>query len=224
MTTKLLFIGCNYDQLPYLKNLRNRGYYIIGTDLNLDAPGKDLVHEFVQVSYTEIDSLSSKIKLIGMTNNDKVFTASSQSAHLAASIVANNYGIEYPSFENIKKCIDKKETYKLFTKHGINIPRTKYVFNDIDFKHLINKLDDENIYYVKSDFSKNPRHIYFGRKKELKNKKINWDKDQFFQEAYVVQEFFKGHSIRINLYENKFEIYDFEDNQKLSDKLLSLNA
>ena len=37
MTTKVLFIGCNYDQLPYLKNLRNKGYYIIGTDLNVDA-------------------------------------------------------------------------------------------------------------------------------------------------------------------------------------------
>ena len=59
---KILFIGCNHDQLPYLKNLSNRGFEIIGTDLNDDAPGKNFTDRFYRVSYTDIDGLLQLLK------------------------------------------------------------------------------------------------------------------------------------------------------------------
>ena len=68
MKKKVLFIGCNHDQIPYLKKLLDQGYYVIGTDLNGDAPGRHLAHEFVQVSYTEIEKLAIKVKNVGLTS------------------------------------------------------------------------------------------------------------------------------------------------------------
>ena len=195
---------------------------MLSNSLNGDAPGRHLAHEFVQVSYTEIEKLAIKVKNVGLTSLDKVFTASSQSAQLAASRIAHDHNISYPSFRNIQACIDKKETYELFANHKISIPKTQYIFDKISLVETFKNLNEKNIYYLKSDFSKNPKYIYFGNKDQILNKKINWTKDQFFQKAYILQECFQGHGIRINLYGDNFEIYDFEKNHRLSDKLLDI--
>ena len=38
MKPKILFFGCNHSQIPYMQNLK-KGYYIVATDINNDAPG-----------------------------------------------------------------------------------------------------------------------------------------------------------------------------------------
>ena len=39
---KVLFLGCNYDEIPYLKTLQERGFHVVATDINPDAPGMKL--------------------------------------------------------------------------------------------------------------------------------------------------------------------------------------
>ena len=42
MNRKVLFLGCNNDQVPYLKAIKKLGFTVIGTDLNPKAPGAEL--------------------------------------------------------------------------------------------------------------------------------------------------------------------------------------
>ena len=46
MTRKLLFLGCNTDQVPYLEVLQNQDWKIVGSDLNRNPPGKILCNSF----------------------------------------------------------------------------------------------------------------------------------------------------------------------------------
>ena len=46
MKRKLLFIGCNFNQLKYLKELIKKDLFIIGTDINDKAPGRALCNKF----------------------------------------------------------------------------------------------------------------------------------------------------------------------------------
>ena len=56
---KLLFIGCNNNQIPYLKEINKYSFKIIGTDINIDAPGRELCDKFYQVGYDDLSGLSS---------------------------------------------------------------------------------------------------------------------------------------------------------------------
>jgi hypothetical protein len=68
-STKILFIGCNYDQLPYLTELKARDYFIVGIDKNPDAPGRNLCDVFYEIGYDEVEAMigvgeSQKIKYL----------------------------------------------------------------------------------------------------------------------------------------------------------------
>jgi hypothetical protein len=73
----------------------------------------------------------------------------------------------------------------------------------------LKKVNKDKIFFLKSDYSKNPNYVYSGLPKELIKKKINWKKDQFLKKKYILQEKFMGKNLRINIYKNKFEIYNF---------------
>ena len=62
MTSRILFVGLNYDQLPYLQVLLDRGYIVIGCDQNVKAPGVPLVHHFIQSSYEDYKFIENDIK------------------------------------------------------------------------------------------------------------------------------------------------------------------
>ena len=57
MNRKLLFLGCNHNQIPYLKVLRQQDWFIIGVDINPSAPGKKLCHKFYNSGYDDLPAL-----------------------------------------------------------------------------------------------------------------------------------------------------------------------
>ena len=210
---KILFIGCNNNQLPYLESLSSMGFKIIGTDQNYDAPGRELCDKFYQASYTDYNFF---IK-IGIEQEfsckDKVFTASSQFAHLTASIFAKKFGIQYPSEENINIILDKKKFYKIFQKKEIPIPETKYIESQ---DSLLSELSSNSTnYYLKSDFSKNPNYVYKLEPPFKNLKEIFWGRDKYLRNCYILQKEFIGRHLRVNIYENDFIIFDFYTNQMI---------
>ena len=51
---KVLFLGCNYDQLPYLEEAKKIGFLVIGCDKNINAPGRQLCDHFINFGYRNI--------------------------------------------------------------------------------------------------------------------------------------------------------------------------
>ncbi len=216
---KVLFIGCNNNQLPYLKNLSKMGFKIIGTDQNHDAPGKDFCDKFYQVSYTDQNFFIKIGYEQKFSRNDKVFTASSQFAHLTASIFAKKFGIKYPSKEIINIILDKTKFYKFFQKKNIPIPETKYV-SSLD--NLLNQLSDQSAnYYLKSDFSKNPKYVYKLKAPFRNLENIFWGRDRYLRNCYILQKEFIGRHIRINIYDRDFIAFDFHTNKIISESNLN---
>jgi hypothetical protein len=213
---KVLFIGLNYDQIPYLKEIINRGYTVCGTDMNVNAPGAKFCHDFLASPY-QIENLEEFLSFgykNEFTSFDFVFTASSQFAHLLASSFANFFNIKYPTKNSIEVCLDKHAFYNLFLKNNVPIPKTFYVEDYYQLRSITKSdLDKNKYYYIKSDCSKNPNYVYRVNSLGINDLKINWIKDRYFKKYYIVQEEFIGITLRVNIYGDQFNIFDFEKSQ-----------
>jgi predicted nucleotidyltransferase len=202
---KILFLGCNKEQTKYLKEIRKLNkFIIIGTDINDLAYGKKYCDKFYKLSYEN----SKKLIDIGVKENfnkfDKVFTASSQVSYISASEFAKKFNIKFPKPQNIKKAIDKAKFYEFLKKNKINVPKFYIIKNKKELKKKLNE-NFNKIFYLKSDYSKNPNYVYQIYKSIDLN--INWKKDRFLKKCYIFQEFCYGTHIRVNFFENKFNFF-----------------
>lgn len=206
---KVLVIGGNYDQVPYIKELKRRGYYIYLTDINPAAPGISYSDEFFEIGYNNIEQIKKISKKINLTSNDKVFTASAQFSHIAASVVAENSNIIYPKKEIIEMCLDKCLFYDSFNRSNLPVPKYYKINSNEELKKILNNFNESKCFYLKSDLSKNPNYIYKITKKNFTEKKIFWGKDRYLKNYYILQEEFVGKHLRLNMYSKNFIIFDF---------------
>ena len=227
MKKKLLFLGCNHDEIPYLKVLKRQNWYVVGADRNSEAPGRELCNSFYNVGYDEISQLIEIGVKEGFTSGDKVFTASAQFAHVGAANFAQTYGIYYPSEKVINLCLDKAAYYEYFQIHNVPIPRTWYVNTKKSLSDLVASMSNSKWYYLKSDFSKNPNYVYRFNASSVPYEKIFWGRDRYLREFYILQEEFPGVSLRLNLYGDRFNVFDFNTGKKTIDhheRLIALNV
>ena len=210
MKSKILFLGCNYNEIPYLKNLQERGFFVTATDMNPDAPGMRIADSAIICGYNDFEGLDKAIAKEGSEEFVMVFTASAQFAHLGASYISKQLGVPYPSMDNISACLDKTAFYPLFQENRIAIPNTHYVRNLSELKNALSNYPAETDFYLKSDYSKNPNHIYTGNSAGLIQQKIQWTPDRYFREYYVLQQTYAGYGIRLNLFPGGYELYEFE--------------
>ena len=210
MKPRVLFLGCNHDEVPYLKNLKQKGFYIVTTDMNPNAPGIPLADASYECGYNDFEGLDRVIDQEGAEDFSLVFTASAQFAHLGASHISKRLGKPYPSMDDIQLCLDKTRFYPLFEKNGISIPDTYYIKNKDELKNTLAKYSNDTDFYLKSDFSKNPNHIYTGTPESLLSQDIQWTPDRYLREHYVLQQTYIGDGIRLNLYPDGYELFEFE--------------
>ena len=211
---KILFIGCNHDQLPYLTELKLRGYFIVGIDKNPDAPGSSLCDVFYEVGYDEIESMIRIGEQHKFGPEDKVFTAAAQFAHKGAASFAGYFGCFYPKVADIDSCLDKVAYYKVFPEIGVPIPFTKFIQKKSSLKSALKQFNPNTFCYLKSDYSKNPNYVYRFQVSAYEDQKIFWGRDRYLREYYILQEEVLGPSLRINLYGDRFNIYDFNTGLK----------
>ena len=148
MRTKVLVLGCNYDQIPYLKILSEL-YYVVGTDLNPNAPGKVHCDIFYSVGYDNVDGILDVVKENKFTNSDLVFSAAAQFSHLTAALVAERLQISYIQPEVVRWILDKTLFYDKFQEYKIQVPETKLIMSATE---LEDSLEEGKSYYLKSDF------------------------------------------------------------------------
>lgn len=217
-STKLLFLGCNFDQIPYLQEILARGYKVVGTDRNSFAPGRNMCDLFFPVGYDQVDSLLEIGEQLCFGSKDKVFTASSQFAHLSAAKFAEHFNILYPKPNHVNVCLDKVSFYEVFSDLGIPIPFTKLITTKSQLDNELSCFSESCSFFLKSDFSKNPNYVYRFRTCEVDDIDIFWGRDRYFRKFYVLQKEFQGKPLRINLYGERFNVYDFEKSTKVENK------
>jgi hypothetical protein len=215
MKNKLLFLGCNHSQIPYLKVLKTQNWILIGADLNPDSPGAELCDRFYNVGYDDLSGLIDIGKKEEFTKLDRVFTAAAQFAHKGAAHFANHFHIPFVSEKSVDLCLNKSAYYKYFQQNSIPIPRTWYIKNKAELNDLVLNMSETNWYYLKSDYSKNPNYVYRFNASNITAENIFWGRDRYLREFYILQEEFSGVSLRLNLYADRFNVIDF-----LSDKLV----
>ena len=215
---KLLFIGCNYDQLPYLLEINRKKYQIFGTDINPDAPGVKYCDKFYNIGYDNYKGLKELGIKEGFKADDMVFTASAQFANKGAAYFANEFQIEYPLEKNIDICLNKNLYYKHFDLLGVPIPETKIIKDKKGFLMENKNLDNRFFYYLKSDFSKNPKYVYKFSPKSVNADDIFWGRDRYLRNNYVLQKEFVGEALRINMFGDRFNVFQFEPLKKLNKK------
>ncbi len=224
---KILFLGCNKDQLPYLKQLKLMNFQIFGTDKNYNAIGKKLCHKFFKVDYENIDKLIKIGKDNGFNNKDYVFSASSQFSLVSASKFAKKFKIKFPSTKSIKITLDKYKFYNFFVKNNIPIPTTHFIKSKKKLIQIVNNSIYRN-YYLKSDHSKNKKYIYRINKDNFNIKEYNFKNDRYFLKYYILQEEVRGITYRFNIYAKRFNIYNFDTGIKLNkrqkNKIISLGV
>jgi len=219
MKSKILFLGCNHDEVPYLKNFQEKGFHVVATDVNPNAPGMSLSDSAIICGYDDLEGLERAVSKEGRDDFLMVFTASAQFAQIGASHISKHLGLPYPSLENIKICLDKAAFYPLFQKNGIHIPETHFIRNLSELRNILNKYPKETDFYLKSDFSKNPNHIYKGTSEYLENEDIQWTPDRYFHKNYILQKTFLGEGFRLNIYPGGYELYEFETGRKINEDL-----
>lgn len=195
---KIIVLGGNHDQIPYIRELKKLNFYIILTDINENAPGKELCNEFHCISYeqnTELLNLALSLKL---NPNDRVFTAASQFAHEACAKISQACGIDYPEVSTIQMILDKKKYYKEFELRGLPIPQTNIVNEEAQLNSIMKKVSSSDVFYLKSDFSKNPNYVYKFTPENYSSANIFWGKDNFLREGYLLQKEVLGRHVRIN--------------------------
>ena len=212
--TKILFIGCNYDQLPYLAELKAREYFIVGIDKNPNAPGRNLCNFFYEIGYDEFGAMIEVGETHFFGAKDKVFTAASQFAHKGAASFAAHFGCSYPKVNDVDACLNKVAYYTLFPEIGVPIPLTTFVESQHDLEIALKRFDPDSFCYLKSDFSKSPNYVYRFRVSDFHEQSIFWGRDRYLRECYILQEEFIGQSLRINLYGDRFNVYDFKTGLK----------
>ena len=211
-----IFIGLNHDQVPYLNELKNLGYFVIGIDKNNRAPGCLIVDKFLNYAYDDCEIITSELVSNLHVKPKIIFTAAAQFSHVLAARLAAVYSLNYPSLTLINKVLDKGQFYKLFTDKDIPIPPTEYLFNADQLRDRLQNNFSERRYFLKSDFSKNPRYVYSGSLSELNAADINWTFDTFLRTCYVLQPEMPGVPLRINVYDSGWQIFNFDSGLKIN--------
>ncbi|MHA1750861.1 MAG: hypothetical protein ACTSYZ_00700, partial [Candidatus Helarchaeota archaeon] len=193
--TKLLFLGCNFDQVPYLKIAKEKGYYIVGTDINQHAPGIKYLDKYYQVGYEDADKLIDLGNKEHFSPSDKVFTASSQFAYIGASIFAEYFNIPFLKSESVDICLDKTKLYELFVRHNLDVP--EWVIVDSKSENINRKW---GVYYLKSDYGKSPNYCY--RIKDNRIPQLPQKYDRYFRKYFIAQKEVVGNHFRINWVKN----------------------
>jgi hypothetical protein len=218
MKKKVLFIGCNFDQINYLEIFKKLNFLVIGTDIRESAPGKQYCDKFYNISYYDYKKFYTILKKEKFSNKDIIFTAASHHAYETISKCYQKLRVNFPNPKNIDICLDKVKFYKFCKSKKISVPRSKY----IDFRGTkkIN-LQKNKIYFLKSDYGKTPNYCF-----KIKNGKIPIipKEDKFFRKYFILQEEFKGAHYRINFIKDKiFTIYKPTENKNIFVKSSKLN-
>ena len=191
----VIFLGCNTDQLGYLKEFVRRKINVIGFDKNSNAPGKKFCDYFHNIPYTNFKEIIKILNSYKINKNDYVFSAAQHHAFISIYEISKKFKIRKLDLRTIKVCLDKVKLSQNLKDNNIFYPKSFLVKSKNDLKKI--KLKKNINYFLKSDYGKTPKYIFKFNKNDKPPKLPN--KDQFFKKYFILQEEIKGIHYRLNI-------------------------
>ena len=201
---KVFFLGCNYDQIPYLLAARQLGFRTVATDLNSAAPGAELADSFHTVGYNDLAGLIHVAEKENWSPDDRIFTAAAHFAYEGASALAKTMGLPFIKPKLADICLDKTKFYQLLADHGVNVPPFRLVSSN-KISEVGSMVDKDKTYYLKSDYGKTPNYCYRitnGRIPELPKQF-----DAYYRNMFLLQKEVIGTHYRLNIYDDQICIF-----------------
>jgi hypothetical protein len=183
----VIFLGCNTDQLGYLKEFVRRKINVIGFDRNSNAPGKKFCDYFHNIPYTNFKEIIKILNSYKINKNDYVFSAAQHHAFISIYEISKKFKIRKLDLRTIKVCLDKVKLSQNLKDNNIFYPKSFLVKSKNDLKKI--KLKKNINYFLKSDYGKTPKYIFKFNKNDKLPKLPN--KDQFFKKYTKELKFFK---------------------------------
>ena len=198
---RVLFLGCNPNQVPYLRAARAMGFRVIGTDRNPDAPGAALADRFHAVGYADVEGLLRVARKEGLGPQDRIFTASAHLAYEGAGAVAEAVGIPFPSVAAIHTALDKSRFYPALEAAGLPVPPTITLEPGDE-----PALDPGRAYWLKSDYGKSPRYCWRVSEGRLPERPAGFD--AFYRARFLLQDEIDGSHFRLNLWADQAAVFE----------------
>lgn len=188
-----MFLGCNSNQIEYLKAAKEKKYYVVGTDINKNALGIKYLDKYYQVGYENYEQLIDLGNKESFKPNDKVFTASSQFAYIGASAFAKKFNIPFLNPCAIDICLNKIKLYELLEKYGFDVPDWKIVNRQDQLRNIAKNWE---VFYLKSDYGKSPNYCFRISKDVIPP--LPKRHDRYFREFFLAQKEIIGTHFRVN--------------------------
>lgn len=124
---KILIIGAGVFQIDGLKKAKTLGYYVIATDGDPNAAGKNIADEFHCI---DVKDFEKNLGLARKRKIDAVASIASEVSLETVSYISDTLGLEGIPMDIVTVAHDKKKYYNLFKNHNVLIPNT-YYFNEL---------------------------------------------------------------------------------------------
>lgn len=116
----VVVVGCGFPQLALLRRGRALGLRVTGADMNPQAVGVPLCHDFAQVSTGDPDAVAALVTRVGAT---AVTTTGSELALTTTAKVAHRLGLPfYADPETVRRCQEKDAMRAGYAKGGVKVP------------------------------------------------------------------------------------------------------
>ena len=210
---KVLVLAGGFPQIALIKELKNRGYYVILADWNEEPVAKEYCDLYYKESTLDVDA----IKSIAIKENVKfLITVCTDQALLTVAKVSEELALPcYIDYQTALNVTNKQYMKEVFVKN--NIPTAKHIILDEfeeekinNFKYpLITKpVDCNSSKGVKKAYNKEELIKYFYEAKKLSR-----------TNTAIIEEFIEGPEITVDVYveDGKAHVLSTSNSEKIKD-------
>ena len=117
---KILMLGGSMQQIPAIKQAKEKGYYTITCDYLPDNPGHKYADEFHNVSTTDKEAV---LELARKLEIDGIVAYASDPAAPTAAYVAGEMGLPGNPYQSVEILTQKDLFRDFLQKNGFNTPK-----------------------------------------------------------------------------------------------------
>jgi biotin carboxylase len=144
----IMIIGAGDEQVPAYKLARSRGYIVIGTDLNIDAPGLRFAdHVLIASTRDAVETARQALALNAITPINGVMTIAND-VPLTVATVAEALDLKSVSLQAALNVSDKLLMKRCFSSSGVACPWFTEIFTPDDIRRYFDE-DPNGLFVVK---------------------------------------------------------------------------
>jgi len=166
MTKTLMIIGAGAEQVPAYYAAKAKGLNIVGSDMNLDAPGLELADYKLQASTRDpVETLQKVKELSEDIHIDGVMTIAND-VPLTVATVANFLQLPSIGMDAARNASDKHLMKKCFQEHGVACPNFHTIHSLEDLQRVMHDTQANKKFVLKPIDGRGARGVLLITKKD----------------------------------------------------------